>query len=44
MNRSNLSTIVLISIRLDLTIHGPSFKDRKFVAKELLKLSNTVDT
>ena len=32
------------SIRVGLTMHGSSFKDRHFFAKGLLKLNNTTNT
>ena len=34
----------LKSIRVDLTMQGSSFKDGHFVAKELLKFNNVINT
>ena len=43
MNGSCLSSLGFIPIRVGLTMHCLSFKNRHFVAKDLLKLKNTVN-
>ena len=42
-NMSDLS-VGFKSIRVGLNMHGSSFNDTHFVAKQLLKLNNTVNT
>ena len=42
-NGQYLSSTEFISIRVSLTMHGSSFKNRHLVAKKLLKL-NTINT
>ena len=42
MNGSYISSIGFKSIRVGLPMHGSSFNDRHFVAKEYLKLNKSL--
>ena len=42
MNEQYLTSTGFKSIRVGLTIHGSSFKNRHFVAKDSVKLNNAI--